>query len=106
MICLNQASPFCKILFDVSAIFSISSRQAFDLHPSKTTLIKSQKGLYYSGIKIFNNLPLNIRQLSCDTNRFNLYLKKFLPVGYFTPVMNTLLRSKVKLLSVINAIMH
>ena len=29
MICLNEDSPSCKILFDVSAIQSINSRQGF-----------------------------------------------------------------------------
>jgi len=90
MICLNQASPFCKILFDVLAIHSINSRQGFDLCHLKTNLIKSQKELHYSGIKIFYNLPLNIRQLSHDAYKFKLDLKKFFLAGYFTPVMNTL----------------
>jgi hypothetical protein len=91
MICLNQASPSYKILFDVSARHSINSRQGFDLKSSTSKPDKStKKGLYYPGIKIFNNLPQNIRQLSHDTNKFKLDLTKFLLAGYFTPVMNTL----------------
>ena len=50
-----------------TAIHSINNRQGSDLHPP-TNLTNSQEALYYSGIKIFNNLPLNIKQLSHDTH--------------------------------------
>jgi hypothetical protein len=87
---LTRLHLSAKYSFDVSAIDSINTRQDFDLHPPKTNLTKAQKGLYYPGIKIFNNLPLNIRQLSHDANKFKLDLKKFLLAGYFTAVKNTL----------------
>jgi len=41
------------------------------------------KGFYYSGIKIFNNLPPNIRNLSCDAKRFNSELGKYLYLKSF-----------------------
>jgi hypothetical protein len=50
-----------------TAIHSINNRQCSDLHPP-TNLTKEQEAVYYSGIKIFNNFPLNIMQLSYDTN--------------------------------------
>jgi hypothetical protein len=50
-----------------TAIYSINNRQGSALHPP-TNLTKAQKAVYYSGIKIFYNLPLNIKQLSHDTN--------------------------------------
>jgi hypothetical protein len=31
-----------------------------------------QKGVYYSGIKIFNNLPYGIKNLSIDVIKFKL----------------------------------
>jgi hypothetical protein len=40
-----------------SAIHSISTRQGSDLQSPTTNLTKAQKGEYYFGIKIFNNLP-------------------------------------------------
>jgi len=32
---------------------------------------------------MFNDLPLNVKQLSLETNEFKLALKKFLPAGAF-----------------------
>jgi hypothetical protein len=69
-----------------SAIHSTNTRQGFDLHSPTTNLIKAQKPVYYSRIKLFNNLPFNIKQLPHDTNKFKLALTKFLPA----PVMNSL----------------
>jgi hypothetical protein len=42
-----------------------------------------QKGVNYSGIRIFNNLPLNIRDLSSDVINFKQALEKFLLLGSF-----------------------
>ena len=41
-------------------------------------LIPYQKGVYYSGIKIYNHLPTAIKDLSNDKNKFKLALKKYL----------------------------
>jgi uncharacterized protein (DUF1501 family) len=48
--------------------------KAFALHPLTTNLTKAQKAVL---IKIFNNLPLSIKQLSHDPNKFKLALKNF-----------------------------
>ena len=73
------------------AIHTINTRRDFNLHPPTTNLIKAQKGVnYYSGINIFDNLPLNIRKFSHYTNKFKLALNKFFLAGPFTSVMNTL----------------
>ena len=40
--------------------------------------IFQQKGVYYSGVKIFNNLPSSIRNLFSDIKRFKLELDKYL----------------------------
>jgi hypothetical protein len=47
------------------------------------TLTKVQKGVNYSGIRIFNNLPQNIRALSSDVINFKQALKKLLLLGSF-----------------------
>jgi hypothetical protein len=53
-------------------------------HVRKTlNLSKYQKGVYYSGIKIFNHLPQNIKNLSCKVKKFKLALKRFLLMGSF-----------------------
>ena len=72
-----------------SVIHSINNRHCFNLHPPINLSI-AQKAVNYSGIKIFNNLPLKIKQLSHNSSRFKSTLKKFLLAGFFTPVMNSL----------------
>jgi hypothetical protein len=45
-----------------------------------------QKGVYYSGIKIYNHLSKAIKDLSGDKNKFKLALKRYLliqPGGIF-----------------------
>ena len=37
-----------------------------------------QKGASYSGIKIFNNLPLEIKNVTGKQKKFKIALKKFL----------------------------
>jgi len=46
-------------------------------------MTKYKKGVYYSGIKIFNHLPQNIKNLSWNVKKFKLTLKKFLLMGSF-----------------------
>jgi len=47
-----------------SEVHSINTRHKSDLHPPSIKLTEYQKGVYYSGIKIFNHLPQNIKNLS------------------------------------------
>ena len=47
-----------------SDVHSIGTGHRSDLHPPLTRLTKYKKGVYYSGIKIFNYLPQNIKNLS------------------------------------------
>jgi len=66
-----------------SDIHSINTRYKSNLHPPSLRLAKSQKGVYYAGIKIYNCLPLKIRELSGEIKYFNRSLKKFLLRGSF-----------------------
>jgi hypothetical protein len=54
--------------------------QAFNLNLYLPTTYLSlyQKGSYYMGIKQFNALPLNLKQLYKEVKRFKLQLKEFL----------------------------
>jgi hypothetical protein len=49
-----------------------------NLHPPIANLTKFQKGVYYSGIKIFDNLPHEIKDLANETIQFWNALKRFL----------------------------
>ena len=66
-----------------SDIHPYNTRSNTNLHPSLARLTKYQKGAYFSGIKVYNCLPIRIKQLSGDVNKFKLALKKFLLAGSF-----------------------
>jgi hypothetical protein len=42
------------------------------------SLTKVQKGVYYSGVTLFNSLPLGIKEEANNTNKFKHEMKKFL----------------------------
>jgi len=56
---------------------SVHTRFKTNLHLPIANLTKLQKGVYYSGIKIFNNLPHNIKDLANETKLFRNALKRF-----------------------------
>ena len=60
-----------------SAVHSINTRYRSDLYPPSIKLTKYKKGVYYFGIKIFNHLPQNIKNLSWIVKKFKLALKRF-----------------------------
>ena len=66
-----------------SEIHSINTRHRFDLFPPAAKLSKYQKGAYYSGIQIFNQLPQSIKCLSGNVKKFKTALKEFLLLGSF-----------------------
>jgi len=51
-------------LFHVnSEMRGINTRQNLNLYQPQANLTLYQKGVYYSGMKVFNNLPPNIKKL-------------------------------------------
>ena len=72
-----------KIFTPNSDIHTKNTRNKSNLFVPQTRLVKYQKGVYFTGIKIFNHLPQNIKKLSSDTNKFKRELKKFLLLGSF-----------------------
>jgi len=61
-----------------SQVHKINTRQTSDLYVPTANLAIYQKGVYYSGIKIYNHLPTAIKDLSGDKNKFKLALKRYL----------------------------
>jgi len=66
-----------------SEVHTINTRHRSDLHVPSITLTKYQKGVYYSGVRIFNHLPQNIKRLSSNVKSFKSALKRFLLMGSF-----------------------
>jgi len=48
------------------------------INEMKYTLLTYQKGAYYYGIKVFNSLPSQIKDLSANKNQFRWALESFL----------------------------
>jgi hypothetical protein len=60
-----------------SDIHNINSRNDLDLHCPQSDLSVDQKGAHYTGIEVFNSLPVPIKQLSHDTKQFKMALVGF-----------------------------
>jgi hypothetical protein len=54
-----------------------------DFHVSSVSLTKVKKGVYYSGITLFNSLPLNMKKVAHNINIFKHELRKFLMENSF-----------------------
>jgi hypothetical protein len=61
-----------------SQVHKINTRQIFNLYVPMANLTIYQKGVYYSGTKIYNHLPTAIKDLSNDKNKLKLALQKYL----------------------------
>jgi hypothetical protein len=58
-------------------LHKISTCQKLDFHVLSVSLTKVQKGVYYSGITLFNSLPLTIKKVAHNINKFKRELRKF-----------------------------
>jgi hypothetical protein len=58
-----------------SEIHEINTRQQGNCHLPLANLTKYQKGIYYIGTKVYNNLPLYIKAVSKDLEKFEEKLK-------------------------------
>jgi hypothetical protein len=61
-----------------SQIHDFNTRHNFDLYRPQTNLTIYQRGPYYFGIKIFNHIPLNIKELTHHIKQFRATLSAFL----------------------------
>jgi hypothetical protein len=58
------------------SVYGINMRSSIQLHKPIANLTLCQKGMYYTSIKIFNELPAHIPELVEDKKRFISTLKK------------------------------
>jgi hypothetical protein len=73
-----------------SAYHDINTRQKNDLHLPHASLTMYQKGVLYSGIKVFNAFPTTIKDISSNPKMFKGTLKHYLLSHSFTAYMNFL----------------
>jgi hypothetical protein len=83
-------SNFCLLVWDClyaklkSLVVTTTIREvSVNLHPPIANLTKFQKGVYYSWIKIFNNLPHDIKDLGNEITLFRNALIRFLLINSF-----------------------
>jgi hypothetical protein len=56
----------------------MNTRQKYNYHLPSSNVSLYQKGVNFTGIKVFNNLPQSINNLSNDTKQFKSVLKNYL----------------------------
>ena len=61
-----------------SEVHKFTTRYNHDLHIPIANLTLFQHGVWYSGIKIYNQLPLPLKELSNDIPKFKVALHRFL----------------------------
>ena len=71
------------LFYTNNQIHSTHTRFKTNLHPPTANLTKFQKAVYYSAIKIFNNLPHEIKDLAIDLLPFRNALKRVLLANSF-----------------------
>ena len=75
-------------------------RQRNYLYLPQTNLTIYQKGAYYSGIKTFNNLPLDIKNVAGNPpKKIKIALKNFYTLIYFTHWKSTLVKCELSAVS-------
>jgi hypothetical protein len=66
-----------------SEIYEINTRQQGNLHQSLPNFRKYQKGIYYIGTKVYNKLPLYIKNESKDLKKFEaIFTNTFFVINY------------------------
>jgi hypothetical protein len=59
-----------KNKFKLNSVYNMNTRHKHNYHPPSSNLSLYQKGVYFTGIKVFNNLPQSIKNLCNDTKQF------------------------------------
>jgi hypothetical protein len=62
----------------VSDNHNIHTRHSNNLHPPQDNLTIYQQRIHYSAIKLFNKLPLEIKKIAGNPNKFKQALRKVL----------------------------
>jgi hypothetical protein len=67
-----------NLFLDNAELYTIKTRNSYNLHPPLSHLTKYQKGVHYAGVRVFNNLPPSIKSIANETKVFKKTLKRFL----------------------------
>ena len=78
---------------------NLDTRQRNNLYLPQANLTIYQKEAYYLGIKIFNNLPLEIKNIAGNQKKFKIALKNFYTLTHFTQLKSTLVNHELRTVS-------
>jgi len=67
-----------NLFWDNAELYTIKTKNSYNLHPPLSHLAKYQKGVHYAGIRIFNHLPTSIESIANETKEFKKAVKRFL----------------------------
>jgi len=67
-----------NLFLDNAELYTMKTRNSYNLHPPLSHLTKYQKGVHYAGIMIFDHLPTSIKSIANETKDFKKTLKRFL----------------------------
>jgi hypothetical protein len=67
---------------------NLQTRHRNDLYLPTSTLTLYQKGVYYTGMKLFNNLPQNIQEIVGSPKQFKIALRRYLVTHCFYDLRN------------------
>jgi len=85
----------------VNSEIHISARNKSNLHLPISNLSIYQKGTYYSGIRVFNVLPSQIKDLSHNRSKFKVPLKISCIFIHFITWMNILAIIRFKIFTIV-----
>jgi hypothetical protein len=74
------------LLLDNADLYSIKTRNSYDLHLPSTHLTKYQKGVHYAWIRVFSHLPTSVKKRTNETKVFTETLNRFLIDNLFYSV--------------------
>jgi hypothetical protein len=80
-----------------SEVHNFNTRFKHDLHIPITNFTLFQHGVWYSGVKTYNHLPLTLKELSNDIFKFKAALKKFILKNSFY-TLRGILKLEIKIL--------
>jgi hypothetical protein len=64
-------------------VYNMNTRQKYNYHLPSSNLSLYEKWVYFTGIKVFNNLPQSMKNLSNDNKQFKPALKNYLHAQSF-----------------------
>ena len=76
--------------------YSLDTGQRNNLYLPQANLTIYQKGAYYLGIKMFNNLPWRLRMLLVTRKNLKLLWKNFYTLTHFTPWKSILVNCELR----------